>query len=125
MRLVDTRADLYENLKINRRTTIFDPEGDQLFYFLPLMPLMRSIVYGNQSFMRWNYSKFPNLNLVAQNFSRVLKNATRTICSEPFYASYESIKVISVPNSFFDFQSLYSFFDYDDDIVESSFMISK
>lgn len=48
--------------------TIFNEQGDNLFYFLPLMPFLQALLHRDLSFITWNFKSYPNMKVMAQKF---------------------------------------------------------
>lgn len=107
----------FHDLEMDRNTTLYDPKNNQI------LPLLKAISSQDQSFIKWCYLEYLNLNLVSQNFPRVLSYATLLNCNDPFYSNYCSFQVISISNLSIFCSSVPSFFDYNEDIVELFSMI--
>lgn len=123
MRLVSSSSELFSSvhaLEMDRNTTLYDPENNQMSYFMSMLPLLKPITLKNQSFIKWYYSKYLNLNLVSQNFPRVLSYVTLLFCNEPFYPKYRKVQtsILSIYSVFP--LTICSFFVYNEEVVESS-----
>lgn len=88
----------YDDLEMDRSTMLYYYESTQLQYFLPWLPLLKVISLGDQSFIKWCYSSFPNLKLITQNFPRVLSYPSKLICNSSYFKAYRNAEGTSIPS---------------------------
>lgn len=96
----------YDDLEMETNPTLYSYESTQLQYFLSWMSLLKAISLGDQSFIRWCYSSFPNLKLISQNFPRVLLYPSKLICNSSYYKAYRH-EPIGIYIPFYLIENLY------------------
>lgn len=84
------------------RSIVEEASNDQIDaspkrWFLQRMPWLKAFAEKDGSYISWCYKTLPSMKLVAQNFPRMTKFATKLITNEPHFKVYKQAENLYIP----------------------------